>query len=93
MAERLSPLNRALAITEQGGVPTLQFQTWWQQLISAAMTPGYLYPLAPRTVAEVALLTPTAGRMVFVTDESGGPVPAFGDGTSWRRVTDRAIVS
>lgn len=33
------------------------------------------------------------GGMVYVTDEAGGAVPAFSDGTNWRRVTDRAIVS
>jgi len=32
-------------------------------------------------------------RLIYVSDESGGPVPAFSDGTNWRRVTDRAIVS
>lgn len=31
--------------------------------------------------------------MIFVSNESGGAVPAFTDGVSWRRVTDRAIVS
>lgn len=31
--------------------------------------------------------------MIYVTDETGGAVPAFFDGTNWRRVTDRAIVS
>lgn len=31
--------------------------------------------------------------LIFVLDESGGPVPAFSDGTNWRRCTDRAIVS
>jgi hypothetical protein len=31
--------------------------------------------------------------MIFVLDEVGGAVPAFSDGTNWRRVTDRAIVS
>lgn len=31
--------------------------------------------------------------MIYVTDETGGAVPAFSDGSSWRRVTDRAIVS
>lgn len=31
--------------------------------------------------------------MIFVDDETGGAVPAFSDGTNWRRVTDRAIVS
>ena len=31
--------------------------------------------------------------MLYVSDETGGAVPAFSDGTNWRRVTDRAIVS
>ena len=34
----------------------------------------------------------TAGGLIFVSDETGGAVPAFSDGTNWRRVTDRAIV-
>ncbi|MGI9400985.1 MAG: DUF2793 domain-containing protein [Rhizobiaceae bacterium] len=34
-----------------------------------------------------------AGSMIFVTDETGGPVPAFSDGSNWLRVTDRNIVS
>lgn len=33
------------------------------------------------------------GQQAFVRDEAGGSVPAFFDGTDWRRVTDRAIVS
>lgn len=39
---------------------------------------------------------PTAsqpGQMIYVTDEVGGAVPAFSDGSSWRRITDRAVVS
>ena len=35
----------------------------------------------------------TAGQTIYVSDESGGAVLAFSDGTNWRRVTDRAIVS
>jgi hypothetical protein len=34
-----------------------------------------------------------AGAMAFCTNESGGAVPVFSDGTDWRRVTDRAVVS
>lgn len=34
-----------------------------------------------------------AGEMIFVSNETGGAVPAFSDGTNWRRMTDRAIVS
>jgi hypothetical protein len=31
--------------------------------------------------------------MIYVSDEAGGAIPAFSDGTNWRRVTDRAVVS
>jgi hypothetical protein len=34
-----------------------------------------------------------AGALIHVTNEAGGPVVAFSDGTSWRRVTDRAVIS
>lgn len=34
-----------------------------------------------------------AGRQIFVPDEVGGGVTAFSDGTTWRRSTDRAVVS
>ena len=32
-------------------------------------------------------------RLILVTNETGGAVTAFSDGTNWRRTTDRAIVS
>lgn len=34
-----------------------------------------------------------AGATIYVSDETGGGVPAFSDGTNWRRVTDRNIVA
>jgi Protein of unknown function (DUF2793) len=34
-----------------------------------------------------------AGALVVVSDEAGGATLAFSDGTDWRRVTDRAVVS
>jgi hypothetical protein len=37
--------------------------------------------------------TKCRGGMIQVSNESGGEVPAFSDGTNWRRVTDRAICS
>lgn len=53
-----------------------------------------LLPVMPScTVAEALVLTPTAGAIIYVTNESGGPILAFGDGTNWRRVTDRAVIS
>lgn len=44
------------------------------------------------TVATVPAAT-TAGGQIYVSDEAGGAVTAFSDGTNWRRSTDRAIVS
>jgi hypothetical protein len=37
--------------------------------------------------------TAGAGALVHVGDEIGGAVLAFSDGTDWRRVTDRVVVS
>ena len=53
-------------------------------------------PLPLRVYLVSELPDPTQfvnGDHVFVPDETGGSIPAFSDGTDWRRVTDRAIVS
>jgi hypothetical protein len=34
-----------------------------------------------------------AGAMIYVSNEAGGAVIAFSDGTNWRRVTDRVVIS
>ena len=33
------------------------------------------------------------GQMIYVSDETGGSTMAFSDGSDWRRITDRAVVS
>ena len=33
------------------------------------------------------------GQMIYVSDETGGSVMAFSDGSNWRRITDRVVVS
>lgn len=53
---------------------------------------GYMQT-ASYTVAGAGALAATAGRIIYVSNESGGAVLAFGDGTNWRRCTDRAIIS
>ena len=45
------------------------------------------------TVATLPSAPDNPQMMLYVSDEAGGAVPAFSDGTFWRRVTDRAIVS
>lgn len=43
--------------------------------------------------ASLPLVTAAGGGLIVVTDEAGGYTLAFCDGTNWRRVSDRAIVS
>lgn len=53
-------------------------------------------PIRPKSYSVAALpsaATNGAGAIIFVSDETGGAVLAFSDGTNWRRVTDRAIIS
>lgn len=52
-------------------------------------------PLALQSVAvaDVPAAADFEGAMIYVPDETGGAIPAFSDGTNWRRVTDRAIVA
>lgn len=55
----------------------------WQQLPAL---PSYTVATLPDAESNEAV-------MIYVSDEAGGAVPAFSDGTDWRRVTDRAVVS
>lgn len=52
-------------------------------------------PLRPKsyTVATVPAASAGAGQLIYVSDETGGATLAFSDGTAWRRLADRAVVS
>jgi hypothetical protein len=50
-------------------------------------------PLRNYTVATLPDATVHDYGLIFVTNETGGATVAFSDGTNWRRVQDRAIVS
>jgi len=59
---------------------------------------SYMTQLAPLllktyTVATVPSVSTYDDGIIMISDETGGTVPAFSDGTNWRRVTDRAIIS
>jgi len=56
-------------------------ETW-----SAVPLPSYTVATLPTTGIE----TPS---LAYCSNETGGAVPVFFDGTNWRRVTDRAIAS
>lgn len=64
------------------------------QLLAAILTVIANNLTAPTyTVAGLPSASSNARRIVYVSNESGGAVIAFSDGTSWRRCTDRAVVS
>jgi len=50
-------------------------------------------PLPSYTVATVPSAASNARKFIYVSNEVGGAVPAFSDGTAWRRVTDRAVIA
>jgi hypothetical protein len=49
--------------------------------------------LARYSVASLPAAASHDGCMVYLTDEAGGGVPAWSDGTAWRRMSDGAVVS
>jgi hypothetical protein len=64
--------------------------------LGALVISGLIYPdqfVLPNYTTSTLPSASIVGAMIFVTNESGGSVPAFADGTNWRRVTDRAIVT
>jgi hypothetical protein len=64
--------------------------------LGSLVTSGLIYPdqfVLPSYTANALPSASVAGAMIYVTNETGGAVPAFADGTNWRRVTDRAIVT
>lgn len=50
-------------------------------------------PVALPHYSKTNLPRAEAGLLIFVTDDVGGPVVAYSDGTTWRRVSDGAPIS
>jgi len=69
----------------------------WTEALAIARADGTVRLAAGLRLGSVTVagLLPAAaaGTLIFVPDESGGAVVAFSDGTDWRRMTDRAVVS
>lgn len=65
-----------------------------QSQVPAPVPPAWVsVSLLSYTVATVPTASGLTGAMIYITDEVGGAIPAFSDGTNWRRVTDRAIIT
>lgn len=84
----LSRASAGVLLLEGETVPTVsRAQTWTlaQTFAVPPVIPSY-------TVAGVPSASPAA-QVAYISNESGGAVLAFSDGTNWRRVTDRAVIS
>jgi Protein of unknown function (DUF2793) len=84
---RTNTLDRVV-INGDGRVSVGSYTHSAKLYVDGAMRPkGYLVAALPSASVE------GAGAMIFVSNESAGPTVAFSDGTNWRRVHDRAVVS
>jgi hypothetical protein len=54
---------------------------------------SFVRPLSYTVATAPSASAVGAGATIYVSNESGGAVLAFSDGASWRRVTDRAVIS
>jgi hypothetical protein len=54
---------------------------------------GAIVILPTYTVAGVPAAVSNTRGLIYVSNETGGATVAFSDGTNWRRVQDRAIIS
>lgn len=99
MVEIVSKPQHGDAIGEVDGKPVtasprmqIHLDDLTQKLNDAIL--GNYFSLPVYTVATLPDVPDvTIMGMIGVSDETGGAVPAFSDGTNWRRCTDRSIVS
>jgi hypothetical protein len=95
-----SPTIEGLRLTLQDLINALtrELMAHAIRLNTAVMHTGEVSMTGPISLVSftVATLPPAASwtqGVVFVSNETGGATLAFSDGTNWRRVQDRAIVS
>ena len=72
-----------------------KLSTILESMAEQMLVKGQPVPIPRRTVAD--LLANAQGarglNLAYAEDEAGGAVPVFSDETTWRRTTDRAVVS
>jgi hypothetical protein len=70
----------------------------WQTIVEAfnlsvATDANLIFQAKTYTVATVPTAASYPRGVIYVSNETGGATLAFSDGTNWRRVQDRAVVS
>lgn len=77
-------------LVDKEGIATPQFQAF---IDAVGRILDVAVEFSSYTVAELPDVSTYQNSMIFVSDETGGATIAFSDGTNWRRVQDRVIVS
>ncbi|MET3414824.1 hypothetical protein [Methylobacterium sp. 1030] len=90
MTAQFPPIKEVIA-GQSGFAPNVWAR--WFQFVSNAVNGRAPVQLQGFAKADVPDPARWEGSLIFVTDDVGGAVPAFSDGTNWRRVTDRAVIS
>jgi hypothetical protein len=72
---------------------SLRVGTGGAQIDGNVIVDGYVKPKSYTVGTVPSAASSGAGAQIYISNESGGAVIAFSDGTDWRRVTDRAIIS
>ena len=70
------------------------FKSWATQLVQflEIKEQNHAVQLPTYTVATVPVAR-ADGMLIFVSDETGGAVPAYSASGGWKRITDGAIIS
>ena len=97
MTELVSRPDHGVEISEGGDKPpSFLYQLFFDDLNRKLNDDlfGFVVRLSTYTVLTLPDV-PAADSpgLIFVSDETGGAVPAFSDGSNWLRCTDRTIVS
>lgn len=79
-------------IVTEGGISLNKASNAQLAAAIIVMVAKYLIP-STFTVGTVPSAASNARRIIYVSNETGGAVLAFSDGTNWRRCTDRAVIS
>ena len=61
--------------------------------LSVSTDSQLLFQAKTYTVSTLPSASTYARGLIYVSNETGGATLAFSDGTDWRRVQDRAVVS
>lgn len=84
------PPVKASVVTESGIVSPV-WRKWFQLVTS--FIGSQPFPMAQYTVSTAPAASAFTGCVIYVSNETGGATLAFSDGTNWRRVQDRNIIS